>query len=353
MVRREGARARWLRAARALLGLTPLFLAAPAHAQPAEVRTFSLAYAVPEGCPARTTFAASILARAADSRETEDQAALAFDVVIRPDGELTRGTLTVRFSHGEHFEREVPASRCADVTTSMAIMAGLLLSGALLPEPAPPPPAPPAPTIAEIPPEVAPTERPPAPAVSSAKAEPAAPVRPWRLRPGAYAHGDFGLGALPIPSVGVSGGLELALLRGALLSPSLRAGVSYLTASASSPLGRAVFTVTAFDLRACPLRVELSARSALAACGLLELGRLRVLARQTTNPLDRTMPFVALGAAARLEAGLDEVFALEAELSAFGLTRHDRFVLQPADTLLYQVPAASAGLSFGVLARLP
>jgi hypothetical protein len=353
----ERRRGRWLGGLALATG--GLLSARPLHAEPVAERTFSLAYAVPEGCPARGTFVAAILARAPEAGEAEGTAALAFDVKLEPEGELTRGTFTVRFVHGEHFEREVPPARCSEVTQSMAIMAGLLLSGALLPEPAPPPDAekpietpPPAPPPAPIAPAV-----PLAPSrFDEARTPPAvpesAPADPGQLRPAAFLHGGVGLGALPVPSAGLSAGAELGLARRSVWSPSLRAGYLLERASAArSPLGRAVFALDAGLVQVCPWRLALSERSALALCAHGAWGSLRVTARSTDHPLERTMPWVALGGAARVEAALGDHFALEAAVTAFGLAHHDRFLFQPGNVLLHEVPAASGSLSFGLLYR--
>ncbi|HEV8550387.1 MAG TPA: hypothetical protein VGQ57_15190, partial [Polyangiaceae bacterium] len=127
-------------------------------AEPAE-RSYSVTYAAPASCPDRARFLEAVRSRAPGATLRDDAAELAFAVRVAPEGTLASGILTVRFRGGEHFEREVPASPCEDVLTSMAIMAGLLLSGALLPEPAPAPeppaavePAPPAPAPVPVPP---------------------------------------------------------------------------------------------------------------------------------------------------------------------------------------------------------
>jgi hypothetical protein len=328
----------------------------PLHA--AEVRTFTLSYSAPEGCPARSTFVASVTARAAESRETSELAELAFEVTLEPVGEHTRGLLSVRFSGGERFEREVPAARCADVTTTMAIMAGLLLSGALLPDPAPLPPVetpaePPAPPPAVAP---APSSEPPASVLASAPAPERRSVRSsfGRFRAGVAAYGELDLGALPFPAVGGSVGLDAAVERESVFSPSIRAGFVYLTATASRPPeGDALFTLRALLVRLCPLRFELRAPLTLAACALLDAGSLAVAGRSTRLPEDVTMTWLAFGSAGRLSARLNPLLSLEAEARLYGLVRHDRFVLQPRGVQVHEVAAFSSGVGLGLLGQLP
>jgi hypothetical protein len=330
----------------AALGVTP-----PAGA--AEARTFTLAYAAPEGCPARATFVASIHARAAESREVELAGDLAFDVLLEPAAELTRGLLSVRFSGGERFEREVPPGRCGDVATTLSIMAGLLLSGALLPEAAAPPPETPAPPE-PAPPSPAPAP-PPAPSVASPVVAPKAPGAPLgRFRAGVAVHGELELGALPFPALGGSVGLDIALERESVFAPSLRAGFAYLTARATHPpQGDAQFTLRALFVRVCPLRFELSTPLVLTACALLDTGSLAVAGRSTTLPEDVSMTWTALGPAARLSARLSSVLTLEAEARGQALLRHDRFVLQPGSVEVHEVSAFSGALGLGILAQLP
>ncbi|HTQ08229.1 MAG TPA: hypothetical protein VMI54_30455 [Polyangiaceae bacterium] len=338
-----------------LSALAVLSRAESARAAPA-LQSFSVEYSAAEGCPARATFVASILARAPGSHEASEDPELAFAVHIVEAGERTRGTLTVRFAHGEHFEREVPASRCADVATSMAIMAGLLLSGALLPEPAPAPPAEPPPNPAENP------EPAPPPAVHVRASAPVArtpeararPVSIGRVRLGVFAAEAVALDGLPFPALGVDTGAEVALDRSSVLAPSLRAGFSYFASKASrAPTGDGLFVLRALALRACPLRLELGAPLVLHACALFDAGRLDVSGRNTTNPLERHMTWLALGPAARLEARLGRVVSLELEGSLFGLVHHDAFVLEPDAVKLYEIPAFSGTLAAGVVARLP
>jgi hypothetical protein len=64
------------------------------------------------------------------------------------------------------------------------------------------------------------------------------------------------------------------------------------------------------------------------------------------------MLWVGGGAAARLEARLAEVLALEAELGALLLGRADRFVFAP-DSVVHQVPRVSLGASLGLVLNWP
>ncbi|HEX5101506.1 MAG TPA: hypothetical protein VFV94_18475, partial [Polyangiaceae bacterium] len=235
-----------------------------AHA--AEARTYAVSYSAPDVCPGRPAFLEAIRTRAAFASLVSDDAELAFDVRLVPEGELASGTLSVRFRSGERFAREVPAARCEDVTTSMAIMAGLLLSGALLPEPARPEATEltqASPATGETPaaaPVVAPAveqpERPAPRPAAEARARP--PSKPLRFRGGAFAGGRLDFGVAPFPAFGAAVGLDALLDRDAWFSPSVRVGVVYVAGSASNPpFGAAHLSLRAVTVRACPVRLPL------------------------------------------------------------------------------------------------
>lgn len=329
-----------------------------AHA--GEARTYAVSYSAPGACPERATFLEAIRSRAAFASLVAADAELAFDVRIVPEGELARGTLSVRFRTGERFAREVPAARCEDVTTSMAIMAGLLLSGALLPEPARPDAlepleSAPAPIDAEPPAPAAPTkEQAPAPEPAP-RAAAEGTSKPLRFRAGAYVDGRLDFGVAPFPALGAVAGLDALLERDSWFSPSVRVGVAYVAGSASKPpLGGAHLSLRAVSVRACPVRLPLGKPFTLDACGLFEGGVLTASPRGTPGATgDLDMTWLGIGGAGKLEAAVGPQTALEAELSAFGLLQHDEFVVQPGDVNVYTVPALSGAFSLGLVVRWP
>jgi len=333
---------------------------APSSLRAAEQeRSYSLAYAAPPGCPERSTVLTAIGTRAPLASLRDTDADLAFDVQIAAAGELASGMLSVRFRTGERFEREVPRARCDDVTTSMAIMAGLLLSGALLPEPAPErsEPAVEAKPDAAPPPPAGPVEARPAPAPPAASERREAAGPPMRLRAGVFLDGRLDLGVAPFPAFGVSGGLDALLEQDSWFSPSVRVGVVYVAGSASAsepPLGGARLALRALTLRACPLRLTLGGPFAVYGCGWFEGGLLTASPRSTPGATeDVSMTWLGLGGAGRLEAAVSRHIALEAELGAFGLVQHDEFVVQPGPVNVYTVPAFSGAFSLGAVARWP
>jgi len=330
----------------------------PAHA--GEARTYAVSYAAPAACPERPAFLEAIRSRAAFASLVAADGELAFEVRIVAEGELASGTLSVRFRTGERFAREVPAARCEDVTTSMAIMAGLLLSGALLPEPVGPradEPAPGAHEGGEA--EVLPPVPPPKSSAPPPEPEPSAPVRkpsqPLRFRAGAYVDGRLDFGVAPFPAFGAGVGFDGLVERDSWFSPSVRVGLLYVAGSASEPpLGGAHLSLRAVSARVCPVRFPLGKPFTLDACGLLEGGVLTASPRSTPGATgDVDMTWLGIGGAGKLEAAVGAQTALEAELSAFGLVQHDQFVVQPGDVNVYTVPAVSGAFSLGLVVRWP
>lgn len=319
-------------------------------------RSYSLVYDAPAGCPDRGALLTAIGTRAPSALLRDGDAELAFDVRLVAVGELASGMLSVRFRTGERFEREVPAARCEDVTTSMAIMAGLLLSGALLPEPAPAPsePAPEARPDAPAPPPPAVEARraPPPPATSEPRP---APTSATRLRAGVFLDGRLDFAVAPFPAFGAGGGLDALLESDSWFAPSVRVGFVYVTGSASEPpLGGARLVLRAVTLRACPVRLPFGSAFAFYGCGWFEGGLLTASPRATPGATeDASMTWLGLGGAGRLEAAVSRHVALEAEVGAFGLVQHDAFVVQPGDVNVYTVPAFSGAFSLGVVARWP
>ena len=330
-----------------------------AHA--GEARTYAVSYSAPGVCPERPAFLEAIRTRATFASLVSDDAELAFDVRLVSEGELARGTLSVRFRTGERFAREVPAARCEDVTTSMAIMAGLLLSGALLPEPARPEATEPASLATEETPAKAPPVPPPGVQPEGSVAAPlvapraSPPSKPLRFRGGVFADGRLDFGVAPFPALGAALGLDALLDRDSWFSPSVRVGVVYVAGSASNPpFGAAHLSLRAVTVRACPARLPLGKPFTLDACGLFEGGVLTASPRSTPSATgDVDMTWLGLGGAGKLEAAVGVQTALEAELSAFGLFHHDKFVVQPNDVNVYTVPVVSGAFSLGLVVRWP
>ncbi|HEV8549732.1 MAG TPA: hypothetical protein VGQ57_11905, partial [Polyangiaceae bacterium] len=170
-----------------------------------------------------------------------------------------------------------------------------------------------------------------------------------------FVDGRLDFAAAPFPAWGVAGGLDGLVERDSWFSPGARVGFLYVTGDGSEPpLGGARFKLRAVTFRGCPLRTSLGVPFSFTACGLFEGGVLTTSPRDTPGSAgDSRMTWLAFGVSARVEAPLVERLAVELEGSAFGLVRHDQFVLQPGDVNVHTVPPVSGAISLGLVARWP
>jgi hypothetical protein len=172
---------------------------------------------------------------------------------------------------------------------------------------------------------------------------------------GAGVWGAYGLelGPAPFPAHGGAAGGELALDIAGALRPSLRVGGGFLRSDVTvSGRGNAEFRLLAVVVRLCPHAFELSRRMTLHACALVDVGELTARGR-TENRLVQRMPWVAFGVAPRFGFALGRVFALEGEVGASGVGRHDHFVFQPGAIEVHDVAPISVGARVGFAARIP
>jgi hypothetical protein len=329
-------------------------LALPARAA-AEEATFALTYDAPEDCPSREAFVREVMARAPGAREVAEVPVHSFRVAITREAELVRGRVVLGDGASA---REVPPAPCADVADSAAIMIALVLAGERAPIG---PEGAPAPDVAKPPPEPEPTPEPTAPVEpkgrESPRPSPARAAEPEQgavtLRAGVWGAYGLELGPAPFPAHGGSAGGELALDIAGALRPSLRVGGGFLRSNVTvTGRGDAEFRLLAVVVRLCPHAFELWRRMTLHACALVEVGELTARGR-TENRLVQRMPWVAFGAAPRFGFALSRVFALEGEVGASGVGRHDRFVFQPDAAEVHDVPPVSVGARIGVAARFP
>jgi hypothetical protein len=107
-----------------------------ARAQQAST-SFSLAYSVPTGCPARAAFASAVIARSRGAHLQSEAPRVALDVSLTGDAELASGTLAIQLSDGQGSHREIPAAACEQVLSSMALIAAMILDGGGLDDPPP------------------------------------------------------------------------------------------------------------------------------------------------------------------------------------------------------------------------
>jgi hypothetical protein len=324
---------------------------------------FTLEYEAPAGCPSREAFLEAVRERAPDAVNAAIDAQFAFRVMIEAAGDLARG----RVSLGDgSAERVIVPAPCADVTSSIALMIAIVLSGdaerkeaaaavgpgaeseatpaqqqeAAQVSASPKPPQHPAMTR----PEAAPLR------VRGAPAESRMSVS---VRGGAWGAVGLSDGVAPFPAAAASGGVELGLDVRGWLRPSARAGVAYVSGDASvAGLGGAEFALLSVVARLCPHTFAFTRRWSVSACGSLELGELTARG-STENGLVQRMPWQAIGVASRVEFALTRILSLEGELGVRGIVQHDRFVFEPDATEVYDVPRFAPHLSLGASARFP
>jgi hypothetical protein len=133
-----------------------------------------------------------------------------------------------------------------------------------------------------------------------------------------------------------------ALDRDALWSPAIMVGVTHAWRnSLAEPGGTASFTLDAASLDTCALRLRLSVIEAR-ACGSALVGRLSARGDNTSAPATVARPFVTIGGAAVLTAGLGSIVELSARLGA-GLTLlRDSYEFAP--TIFYRADRITACL---------
>jgi len=267
----------------------------------------------------------------------------------------------------EGAERRISAASCAEVVQALAIVAALAIDanasqtahadgpeGAAPGQPAPVVPAAPASAsaAAEAPPP-APQPKPPPSSETQTSAAVPDPLRlSWFL--GVQAGVELAEPrSIAFPTGALTG--DVALERGTLLSPSLRAALSSsLDATVSSASGRASFALTTLRLEPCPVRVRLSGVFGLVPCAVFDAGLVSAAGEGVNHHQSRLRPWIAAGAAERLFVALAARWRLDIEAGVVAAISRDTFQFLPDETV-YEfsgpIPFVAAGVSFGWPAR--
>ena len=91
--------------------------------------TFSLEYSVPAGCAERAAFVSSLVSRSRGAHEVVEAPRVALAVALEGDRELAFGSLVIQLADGQESRREIPAAACAQVLSSIALIAAMILDG--------------------------------------------------------------------------------------------------------------------------------------------------------------------------------------------------------------------------------
>lgn len=330
---------------------------------------FSIRYDSPAECPSRVDLEEAINLRAKGARLVEaSDAAIAFDVAIAQGASGASGVLVMTLPDGTRSSRDVKAETCAEAVTTLAVIAALALNGYreakaggtplppdLLQTPnaaesgekasdAEPPPLPPTNAPERATRMDAPTRR---PSTDTSSASP--------TRLGAFVGGTWESAVAPNAPFGGLLGVEVGWARSGAWWPIVRAGVlATLSSSFSADPGDALFRLTTARVGFCPIGWGDVSSPSIHACLEVDAGMLdaRGEGDEIQEPLEQAMPWLATGPAARGEWPLGSILSLEASAGIRALFRHDRFVFRP-DTPVYDVPVISAGLSVGIVGRMP
>jgi hypothetical protein len=268
-------RAAWWQLAGAL-ALLSAFVAGPAHAQPAAVRTF--AYDAPAACPGRTEFSA--LVRARTKAWPASASPFAVTVTIKEEPESLVGRVTFERA-GQITPRELRAAGCAELAEALSLIVAILVDPQAQQAPLPPAAEPAPPPVPRVPP--------PAP--------PSSPPALW-LSAGLEAAFETAMTG----KVEVGGRLFVGVGRGerSVVASSARLSFTHVAGHELSPASglRADFSLDTGRIEACVARVERSG-FAIEPCPFFELGRVRAVGLHPEGDVTSDGTWSALGLALR------------------------------------------------------
>jgi hypothetical protein len=318
----------------------------------------------PPSCTTRAELAARVLARAPRVRfvDTGGELTVRATFVVQASGDVTSEVLFTK-QDGSASSRHLVARSCLEAANAVALIVAVTLDptavtpdrGARNDEGITDPGEPTSPAA----PESARSEPAPArPKQPDAAAEdpPSAGRGPEDWRFGAYLSVQALVGPAPkaMPAATVHALLELE--RSALWSPALFVGFTHafgtsIGTGANTSGARAVFTLDAATLDACPLRFELPGFDAR-ACGSALLGRLSAAGRSTYNsPGVIGRPFWVVGGAAVLTAPLGSWLEVSGRAGVGANLLRDSFEFTPVP--FHTVGPVTVGVSLGLGARTP
>lgn len=311
-------------------------------------------YSVPNGCPERADFIAAITAKLEGGRSAGAEEDVSFDVVVHGDVERAWGTLSIRLRDARTSHRPIPPAGCADVLSSMAVIAAMILDGS---------------GIDAAPRDPWPVELPPAKTVPKASASPStdsplaaralSPAYPgpseerrarWNARLGVGPQSGVAPGLVPRLYAGF--GLEFE--RSGAFSPSLDVMASVAQSDQKvARYGEAQFRLVAVNANVCPIRWPASEPAWIfRGCLPVEVGELRGVGLNTLSARTQRMPWLGAGLGARAEWRLSRGFRIELEGRAIALGRADRFIFEP-DEVIHRVPRFAVGLRIGAALLAP
>jgi hypothetical protein len=330
-----------------------------------------------EGCTSRAELAAGVIRRSPRIRFVDEGGELTVraQFYLQPSGDVASEVLFTK-PNGSFSTRRLVARNCAEATNAVALIVAVTIDPNAVPAtPDASPDAPPAsPETSSSQPSVTTGEEKPAATTAANPARPVpsdGPARPdaasedmpsdarsvaAKLRFGAYLSAQALLGPAPKAMPAVAVHALIGLDRSALWSPALIVGFSHtfgttVSTGVDTSRARAVFTLDAASLEACPFRFELPGFEAR-SCALGLLGRLSAEGRSTFNSPGGIMrPFAVVGGSAVLTVGLGSWVELLGRVGVGGNLVQDSFVFTPVT--FHTVGAVTVGGSVGVGIRAP
>jgi hypothetical protein len=317
--------------------------AAPvARAEEAPPRPFALELTAAEGCPNVEQFLAALRERTPGAVVVEaGEANVLLEIALERGG---RGSIEVTTPAGSS-HRELQARSCEEALGATAVIASMILDeeAARRGQAAPAEPTPPEP-------EPEPEEPPPEAEITP---PPVVPERPLPTPPTSAVRGSglsvmLGIGletaVASTPPPGLLLGAQAESRQPRWWSPSVHIeGFATLSATERVDAGSGKFRLLTLRLSGCSLNWRPMLAWRLAACVSVDAGSYAAEGTDVAqNAAQRTMPWLALGLAARSRWELTERSSLQAWLGLRRLQRHDEFVIRP-DNLVYSVPPFSLG----------
>lgn len=303
---------------------------------------YSLRYQAPEGCPSEEDVRRGIQTRTVRAEPAGDaNADVRLAITLVREGEHTTGELVVTTSDGARSERRAGDASCEAAASSLAVMSALMLDAHVR-----------APALPVVAPEAPPAEAPP-PRPSAAEKRPPSPVTRSSARMAVSLRARAGAlwesAAAPTTALGALAGAELAWPQRGVVSRAVSvSALAMFSPRASTPAGSARFRLFAARVGVCPVALGLPLDARVRLCAEVDAGALRgEPGVSVLNARARTMPWLALGLAARAELPLAAGLSLELSGGGRKLARHDRFFFRPG-VPVHDVPPWSAGATVGL-----
>jgi hypothetical protein len=292
-----------------------------------------LVYRANEGCPAAADFQRSVLRRSGRVRFVEQGPhARELSIVIRKEGQATRGELRLVEGDGRVSQRSVRFTTCTEAVEGLALIAlvsldphALLESNGAEPDTAPTPGA-----VAPTPPKKVTPPTPPTKVTPKRDATEQhslpTPQPADKAKVALGAAFNVAPSALPETALGGSIFVDFALPASSYFAPLFRLALSHVERRglSSADGAEANFTLTLATGSVCPLRLGGGVLE-FRPCGFASGGVLYASGAQTTNLQQRTRPYGALGGALSAAVRVSQSIEIVADLAVGATLLRDTF----------------------------